>query len=132
MGKGIPNLGGRIRSIRIQRGMEQDELAKKAKITQSHLSKIETGESNPSIPSLKKIAEALGVDFEILFPSGSRAISLDDTEISFGHLDLILRQFISKEDSIPFLEVAKDLYDGKFSKDELEALKLIFASRKRK
>ncbi|MFA5261802.1 MAG: helix-turn-helix transcriptional regulator [Candidatus Omnitrophota bacterium] len=132
MGKGIPNLGENIRKIRFRRGMEQDELANKANITQSHLSKIETGESNPSLKTLKRIAKALSVDEKTFFPDDIEPISLDDEKLVFGHIDSYIRQFISKSDSIPFLELAKDLYEGGFTKEELDALKLIFLSRKNK
>jgi len=72
------------------------------------------------------------VDEKRFFPDGIEAISLDDEKLVFGHIDPSVRQFISKNDSIPFLELAKGLYEKGFTKEELEALELIFLSRKNK
>ncbi len=51
-----------LRELRERRDMTQEELAKRAKITRSHLSLLEGGHrKNPSIDILKKLARALGV-----------------------------------------------------------------------
>ncbi len=44
---------------RIQEGLTQSELAKKAGTKQSAISRLESGNSNPSISFLKKVAKAL-------------------------------------------------------------------------
>lgn len=41
-------------------GMSQKELAKRSGLTQSNISKIESGIIHPTIDSLKKIADSLG------------------------------------------------------------------------
>ena len=46
--------------IRNQKKITQKELAKKMGTTQSALSRFETGDINPSLDFLKKIASALG------------------------------------------------------------------------
>ncbi|WP_461834116.1 helix-turn-helix domain-containing protein [Desulfothermus sp.] len=55
-----------IRAWREYKQITVRELAKQAGITSSYLSQIETGKRNPSIETLKSIAEALGIDVEIL------------------------------------------------------------------
>ncbi len=55
-----------IRAWREYRQITIRELAKRAGITSSYLSQIETGKRNPTIDTLKSIAEALGIDVEIL------------------------------------------------------------------
>ena len=51
-----------IRELREQRDLTQEELAKRAKITRSHLSLLEAGHrKNPSLDILKRLARALGV-----------------------------------------------------------------------
>jgi transcriptional regulator with XRE-family HTH domain len=51
-----------LRELRQQREMTQEELAKKAKITRSHLSLLEAGHrKNPSLAVLKRLAKALDV-----------------------------------------------------------------------
>ncbi len=57
-----------LRELRAQRNMTQEELAKRAKITRSHLSLLEAGHrKNPSLDVLKRLARALGVPVAELF-----------------------------------------------------------------
>lgn len=46
--------------------MSQQELAEKAKLTQSIISELENGDYNPSLEVLQKIAIALDIDYELL------------------------------------------------------------------
>ncbi len=130
MSKGIPNLGDTIRALRVSRVMEQNELAALVGITQSHLSKIETGKANPSLRILRKIADALKVD-PMSFFGDIKAVSLDNDAGITEHLDEDIKRFIEREDSAPFLEFAKDIHDIGFTEAELDALRLIFMSRQR-
>lgn len=51
-----------IREQREQKGWTQEELAKRAKVTRSHLSLLEAGHrKNPSLDVLTRLAKALGV-----------------------------------------------------------------------
>ena len=52
---------------RLARNIKAIELAKKAKISVSLLSKIETGQIRPSKRARRKIAEAMGLSEKILF-----------------------------------------------------------------
>lgn len=54
-------IGDKIREKRLQMGMSLKELAEKTDLTPGFLSQIERDISEPSITSLRKIAEALGV-----------------------------------------------------------------------
>ncbi len=52
----------RLRTWRRERGLTQEELAKKAKVTKFYISQLETGlRDNPSLPVLRRLAKALGV-----------------------------------------------------------------------
>ena len=55
-----------IRAWRKYKQIKVKELAKRAGITSSYLSQIETGKRNPTIDTLKAIAEALAIDVEML------------------------------------------------------------------
>ena len=55
-----------IRAWREYKQIKVKELAKRAGITPSYLSQIETGKRNPTIDTLKAIAEALAIDVEML------------------------------------------------------------------
>ncbi|MHB9093264.1 MAG: helix-turn-helix domain-containing protein [Eubacteriales bacterium] len=57
----MPDLSGKIREKRNERKLTLRELAEKVGVTVGFLSQIERGISEPSVSSLRKIAEALGV-----------------------------------------------------------------------
>ena len=56
-------VGGRVRALREERGLSQDEVARTAGIDRSHLSGIETGTGprNVGVETLNGLARALGV-----------------------------------------------------------------------
>lgn len=60
-------LGKRIRKIRKEKGISQEELADKAKIHRTYMGKIERGESNAPIYTLYKISKALSIHIFDLF-----------------------------------------------------------------
>jgi len=67
-------LGARIKALRLERELQQRQLAEKAGLTPSMVSQIESGRLSPSLHTLGKIAGALGVTIAALFdgqPSGS-------------------------------------------------------------
>jgi DNA-binding XRE family transcriptional regulator len=62
------HVGKRVRKLRKKASMSQSELADKAGLDQSHISRIENAEYSPTHMTLEKIADALGVpvdDFEV-------------------------------------------------------------------
>lgn len=52
---------------RIEKGLTQEQLAKKVGTKQSVISRVESGRANPSIAFLKKLAQALNSNLEIRF-----------------------------------------------------------------
>lgn len=59
------NLGVKIQKLRKEQGLSQDDLARKADIPYTTLTKIEIGViKNPSFDSVSKIAEALGITLD--------------------------------------------------------------------
>lgn len=60
------NLGRSLEYLRKARGLTQDQLAKISGIPRTTLSHIESGEGNPSLKTLSKLALALGVPYEEL------------------------------------------------------------------
>src|SRR6202142_142108 len=57
----VENIGQRIRQLRESRGMTQSQLQARSRVSRSYLSRIESGQMTPSLGTLEKIAEALGV-----------------------------------------------------------------------
>ncbi len=56
----------KLRDLRAQSGLTQQQLAEKAGLPQSHISRLEAGKHSPSNKTLAKIAGALGIDVKQL------------------------------------------------------------------
>lgn len=63
----MENLGKKIKDIRLGKGVSLRDLAKHIGLTRSFLSQVERGKTNPSIASLEKIAQALGIGLSYFF-----------------------------------------------------------------
>ena len=59
--------GRRVRELRGQRGLTQQELAGRAGIHWTYLSGIERGERNPALINIGRVADALDVSLAELF-----------------------------------------------------------------
>lgn len=67
----MAHVGGRIRTLRSEREMTLDDLAKEAGLSKGLLSKLEnTPDSNPSLDTLYKIAEAFDLTISDLIDTG--------------------------------------------------------------
>jgi transcriptional regulator with XRE-family HTH domain len=62
-------LGRRIKTLRKELGLTQEDLAFEVGVNRSYMGFIERGERNPSLAMLKKIAKALKVSLSVLFQS---------------------------------------------------------------
>lgn len=89
-------VGGRLRQLRLARGLSQRELAKRAGVTNSTISLIEQNSVSPSVSSLKKILDALPVSISAFFagdePSAPQTFyrARELTEIGDGRLSFRL------------------------------------------
>lgn len=54
--------GGRLRELRQQAGLTQQQLAENAKMTRDGIAQIETGKNSPSWETVVVLCQALGVD----------------------------------------------------------------------
>jgi transcriptional regulator with XRE-family HTH domain len=63
----VTSLGARIKALRLERELQQRQLAEKADMTPSMVSQIESGRLTPSLHTLGRIAGALGVPIAGLF-----------------------------------------------------------------
>lgn len=59
-------IGARIRALRQSKGLTQQTLADECDMEKPNLSRIENGNTNPTIKSLWKISNALGVKLKDL------------------------------------------------------------------
>lgn len=68
----LARFGARIREIRTERGLTQEELADRASLHWTYVGQIERGERNLSLKNVLKLARGLGVAEADLFESPSR------------------------------------------------------------
>ena len=57
----MTTVGEKIKSLRLARGISQNQLAKSAGISQAGLSAIESTTKSPSVDTLGRVADALGI-----------------------------------------------------------------------
>lgn len=58
--------GDRVRAIRLELNLSQEELADRAGVHRTYIGMIERGEKNITLENIHKIADALGVKVESL------------------------------------------------------------------
>lgn len=78
-------VGNRIRSWRRQRGLTLDALADATGMSKSYLSKLESGKKAPSIATVMKLSEALGVSVGAIF--GEQNQEADIHVVRYGQHD---------------------------------------------
>ncbi len=61
------SLGMRIKYLRVEKGLSQEDLALEANINRNYMCDIEAGRRNPTLMILKKICKGLGVSLSTLF-----------------------------------------------------------------
>jgi transcriptional regulator with XRE-family HTH domain len=60
-------IGERIKDIRLKKSMSQHELALECNFEKASMSRIESGQTNPTVRTLSKICKALDVPMADLF-----------------------------------------------------------------
>ncbi|MCM1315793.1 MAG: helix-turn-helix domain-containing protein [Prevotella sp.] len=79
-------VGERIRYHRLQRGMSQEKLALLAGINPAFLGHLERGLKSPTMTTLDKIIDALGLNYSEFFDD---AVRPEDTESRKFYTDMI-------------------------------------------
>ena len=59
--------GARIKELRAERGITQEELAERVGIFRTYMSRVETGLGNPTLTTIHALADSLGVSVTDLF-----------------------------------------------------------------
>lgn len=62
----LERIGARVRTVRVEKGLTQAELAEAIHCTQNNVSKIERGVSGANLENLARIAEVCGVSLDYL------------------------------------------------------------------
>jgi transcriptional regulator with XRE-family HTH domain len=100
----VENIGQRIRQLRESRGMTQSQLQARSRVSRSYLSRIESGQMTPSLGTLEKISEALGVGLNRFFIPESNGESLLEDPFIQG-----LRPFLRQLDWEQWQSILKRL-----------------------
>jgi transcriptional regulator with XRE-family HTH domain len=61
MSRGLQTLSVNLRRLRTERGISMGDLSRASKVGKATLSKLESGEGNPTVETLWSLADALGV-----------------------------------------------------------------------
>lgn len=81
-------LGNRIRELRARAGLTQAQLADRVDISHEFMSRLERGLKAPSLNTVEKVADALGIAVNELFDFD--AITMDEKEILLAGLHSLL------------------------------------------
>jgi transcriptional regulator with XRE-family HTH domain len=71
MGSIVDRVGLKIRIIREEQGLSQQELGELASLHRAYIGQIERGEKNVGLKNLEKIAKALNVSVRVLVDTSS-------------------------------------------------------------
>ncbi|WP_278184822.1 helix-turn-helix domain-containing protein [Mycobacterium kubicae] len=95
----------KLRAVRRQRGLTLDMLATQTGLTKSYLSKIERGQSTPSIAVALKVARALDVDVGRLFSdeTAEEKITVDRAAHRIGDRYRVLASPLLGKSMSPFV-----------------------------
>jgi len=63
------NLGNKIRELRLENGLTQEELADRSELSKGFISQLESDKTSPSIQTLQDILEVLGTNLSDFFSS---------------------------------------------------------------
>jgi transcriptional regulator with XRE-family HTH domain len=64
------DIGKRLRDIRVAKGLSQSDMEKRTGMLGCYISRVENGHTEPSIGTLEKLAQALGIEMSQLFVAG--------------------------------------------------------------
>jgi transcriptional regulator with XRE-family HTH domain len=93
-------IGKTIRILRTVRGLRLVELAHAAGISTPFLSLIETGERQPSLDVIRRLAAALRVPSEVLVLLACKTMSLRSADEAVGRLAAALGRINEAEESL--------------------------------
>ena len=99
----LGQIGARVRSLRTKRGLSQERLAERAGLTSKFLGEVERLETNPSITSVARLAEALAVNVsDLLEPTEEvlpvSALQLDTLQEAYHGLGRAIQGLVLAAD----------------------------------
>jgi ribosome-binding protein aMBF1 (putative translation factor) len=68
-------IGDEVRRLRMERGLSQNELAKRVGLSQSVVARLEAGGVEPRLSTLDRVARALDVELDVRFQAKDHTLS---------------------------------------------------------
>lgn len=112
------SFGQRLAALRQERGLKQEELAKKIGVSVTHVGRYEREESQPTLNVLKRMAKVLGVSLDYLVfdeKEGVAAARLADKEL-LEQFEKLMR--LSEEDK----QTVRNVIAGLVVKSQLNSM----------
>lgn len=109
-------VGKRIRQLRLEKGLTQEEAGEKANFHYTYWGRLERGEKNISVDNLEKIANVLGVGVHQLFSFAFELEELTQTEQDAKEiLDIIMK--LDREDIKKAKNILKEVFTNRNAND---------------
>lgn len=70
--------GSRVRELRTERGLSQEQVALAAGITPAYLGQVERGQKNPTVQTIERVCGAMSVPLSIFFSGAETALPVSD------------------------------------------------------
>lgn len=119
-------IGTRLRLALELRGMGVSELADKSGVSQSYVSHIVNDQRQPTIKTLDKFSNVLGVPLNFFFEE--KIIPLQNI---YHRFPPDIQEFLAKEHSIDYIAVAKEADENSISPEDIKAIiSIIHKNRK--
>ncbi|MCM1467106.1 MAG: cupin domain-containing protein [Alistipes sp.] len=91
------NIGGKIRDLRIGKGLTQGELADRAELSKGFISQLENNLTSPSIATLIDILTCLGTDLKEFFSDS------EDNQVVFKKTDYFEKEDVELRNKIQWI-----------------------------
>ena len=91
----VQQTGAKLRHFRIQKGFSQEQLALSCDLNVNTIGMIERGQKNPTIYTLQRICDGLGITLATLFLYEDRTDTA--TEESIQRIETVLRQLPQRD-----------------------------------
>lgn len=98
--------GDRIRELRLKCGLSQERLALNADITPAYLGLLERGKKNPTVLTIERLCQAMGISLSDFFSTYSNHKDIED---DIGKQILYHLNGLTDEERLCFLDLTKTM-----------------------
>jgi transcriptional regulator with XRE-family HTH domain len=118
-----PKVGARVRSLRRERGLTIEQLAAATGLTKGFISQLERDRTAPSLSSIARICDALGVPLSHIFERDpAPALVRHSERVPIGGSAATANHRLSSRDESRFQAIESEIAPGAGAGDELSSL----------